>query len=351
MGTAFASGGTATVYSTTLTGFANGFDHSGGSLVAYGNALSGSGTGVAFASDGTATVHDNTAIDFAVAFDHSGSTLLAYGNVVSGTGTAFLLSGGATAYGNTATGFDTAFDLSGATLTAYANNLESFDTALAWSGGSWNLNHNWWGTAFAPNPPAGLDPQSWSMRLGAPVESWASGGGSATLGDAELGGGTGTAVIVSHGRDPANAPFGIGDTPSAETCSDYYDFFTVGGSGLWTVEVPVDPACDTTFTQGKLFWAPDVTQCVAAGDTDCYDLVPSVGQEAGPPRQLVFANVPVNYLYGTLFTAGSQDGDDPTALTLMHLSARSSGGTALALAGALLLSACTLAIARRWRKK
>jgi hypothetical protein len=126
------------------------------------------------------------------------------------------------------------------------------------------------------------------------------------------------AVIVSHGRELANAPFGVGDTPAAETCSDYYDFFTVGGSGTWTVKVPVDAnsACDTTFDNHRLFWATDITQCAEADNTDCYDLISGVTQEAGSPRRLT-VDVSTSYLYGTPFTAGRQDGGDPTAVTLV----------------------------------
>lgn len=229
---------------------------------------------------------------------------------------------------NSVTGFDTAVQMAGSgtavvkgvrfngnlttlaqssgVLTAYANSIEGFNVPFAHTGGEYDLQHNWWGT-YADLPPAGLDAATWATRLGAPVENWAEGDGSASLGAAQVNGGGGTAVIVSHGR--VNAPFGadIAAKP-ALTCSAYYDFFTVDGSGTWQVTVPVDDhaACnENTRDARRLFWMPERAACPPAAGEACWQLLPGVSI-AG--QNLVVSGLSVADLDGTPFTAGDEDG-------------------------------------------
>lgn len=178
-------------------------------------------------------------------------------------------------------GFDiqttgTVFDLSACTFTAYANNISSFATARSGAGGAVNLFHNWWGTnSPTQTAPSGLSAADWQARLGAPVNTWADGNSSASLGNANLSGGAGTAVIVSHGRGLSNAPFGSGIDPDANAmCSDYYDFFTEGGSDNWNVTVPVSDTAvcnDNVLTPGFIYWIPVTTtyssECSPADNT------------------------------------------------------------------------------------
>jgi uncharacterized repeat protein (TIGR01451 family) len=256
------------------------------------------GTAVALTSSGSMTVQNSlgtiTGFDLAVA--------------VHGSGTA-------TVKGNSFAGNITLFDQSNGTLVAYANNIEGFTTAVNASGGSHNLAHNWWGTYSDP-APAGLDAPSWAARLGAPVVSWADGSGTAVSGSAQLTGGSGTAVIVNHGR--ANWPFGNGIVGSANMmCSDYYDYFTVNGSGLWSVVLPVDntAGCNTyTLAELELYWIMDITECNMPNAPDCWDLISTNVSANG--QNLVASGLSVTDLGGTPFVAGDNEGSTPTAVVL-----------------------------------
>ncbi|HTP10557.1 MAG TPA: right-handed parallel beta-helix repeat-containing protein, partial [Anaerolineae bacterium] len=231
--------------------------------------------------------------------------------------------GGLRLTGNTLNNNPIVFDQSGGTLLAYANSIGNFTTGLNSSGGTANLKHNWWGTYVDP-APSGLSASDWQARLGAPIQAWIDGANAVTLGSANLSGGVGTAVIVDHGRGSANAPFGNGIAPYANNmCSDYYDFFTVNGSGSWTVSVPVDntAACNSqTLDPGKVFWIPYTTnygvECTANNGA-CWDLVATNVITSG--QNIVVSNLSVAELGGTPFVAGSTTGTDPTAVALVSL--------------------------------
>jgi hypothetical protein len=139
-----------------------------------------------------------------------------------------------------------AINNSGGTVTAYANNIIGGITA-----GSGSYSHNWWGSYTVQ--PSGVSNDDWGKRLGAAVEGY----GIGSLGLASVTGGTGTAVVVSHGRGHTNAPFGHATAEDGNTqCSDYYDFFVASGSGgNWLVSVPIDnrPSCDIVYTSKTLF--------------------------------------------------------------------------------------------------
>ena len=202
-------------------------------------------------------------------------------------------------------------------LTAYANHLLAGTTAgLPGSAATLNARHNWWGTYATM--PTGVDADSWQYRLGASITAW----GVGTEGDASLvaAGGSGTGVIVNHGRGLANVPFGAGIAPYAdEMCSDYYDFFVVNPSGNWTVSVPTDgtAACDNTRTSGALYQfaldgtAPD-TACVGGA---CWQVPTGVALAGNNLAVTVAADV---ILQGTPFVAGdaTPDSNKPTAVVL-----------------------------------
>ena len=137
----------------------------------------------------------------------------------------------------------TAFECGSGILNAYANNLFNVVNGVSGSGCTVNLEHNFWGV-YDGSGPSGLSPDDWTARLGNVVEAYSDAtftipGGSVTLNGAALGGGTGTAVIVSHGKN--YPPFGNGITPYINSmCGDYYDFFVRGGNGNWYISMPVD---------------------------------------------------------------------------------------------------------------
>jgi len=233
--------------------------------------------------------------------------------------------------GNTLNDVDTVFTITNGDFVAYANNITNFtDGGLTSATGTFNARHNWWGTHATQ--PTGVDNDSWNYRLGAPVASWSDGSGSATLGGASLTG-TGTGVIVSHGRGLANVPFGKGNDPYASAmCSDYYDLFVLNGSGNWTAVVPVDAgaACDVTFNTGKLYHftltgdMPDTT-CSGSG---CWNVPAGT---TGASRTLQVTLDADTLLQGTPFIAGSEEtgtdpgGMDPTMVTLAAFDAAPQG--------------------------
>ncbi len=258
-------------------------------------------------------------------------------NWTGGVGSLFTIgTGNLTVKGLNLTNASTVFNQAGSgTLTAYANNILTSTTAYTGSGTS-SIGHNYWGTTDPLAPPeTGLSAGDWAKRLGASRNTWAEGIGSATLisgtNTASLSGGSGTAVVVSYGRGLANAPFGNGITPYAnQMCSDYYDFFTVGGSGTYTASVPVDntPNCNTsTLNAKKVFWVVDLSQCSPSTNTACWGLVPTATLTVTISGQkLVVSGLTVIQLGGTPFVAGDTSGSDPTAITLREMDAASSDG-------------------------
>ena len=234
--------------------------------------------------------------------------------------------------GNTLDQVDTVFDIANGNLVAYANNITNFGDAGLTSavGGTFNARHNWWGAHTVK--PTGVDDDSWRYRLGAPVESWSDGSGSAALAGATLSGGSGTAVIVNHGRLLAKAPFSNGVDPYAsQTCSAYYDFFTMGGSGEWSVTVPVDDTagCNTnTLAKSRLYWIPAITSCDGDATPSCWANPVTI---AIAEQNLVASGLSTDMLDGTPFVAGDSSGGldptgaVPTAIFLASFSAMPEG--------------------------
>ncbi len=325
----------------------------GGILAGQRNVISGNGGRGIDVSGATAT--GNTAKGNYVGYGADGSTALANG----GGGFALSTAGSSlVAAGNQVrgAGAQPAFRVSGGTLTAYANNLSGFSAGLATTGGTFNGGHNWWGSAFTQ--PTGLSAAVWQARLGAPVASWAEGSGSATPGSAVLSGGTGTAVIVSHGRGLSGAPFGNGVAPFVDQmCSEFYDFFTVGGGGTWQADVPVDnnAACNTNIlTPMLLAWIPPATvystECTPADNAACWDGVPTARVQAPGGQILRITGLTVPELGGTQIVAGDSSGNDPTTISLADFTARAGTNSWLvaiaAAAGLFTLGAALIVIKR-----
>lgn len=254
-----------------------------------------------------------------------------------------------TVRGNDINNVDTALRSRGtnSTLTAYANNITNFTSGgLTSSAGTINARHNWWGTHSTQ--PAGVDNDSWNYRLGAVVSSW----GLGSLGSASLtaAGGSGTGVIVSHGRGLANVPFGKGVVPFANAmCSDYYDFFVLG-SGDWTVSVPTDAGtqCDATRTDEVLYQfllsgtMPDAT-CTGGA---CWDVPTGVSLSGSNLQVTVDADA---ILEGTPFVAGGADPDssDPTAVTLSTFNPTSNSMMGLLLTALVLFGSTAVLLWKR----
>jgi hypothetical protein len=217
------------------------------------------------------------------------------------------LDGGSTASAFTATGTGT--------LTAYANNLTHFTGAYTGSGTPL-IGHNYWGTQVYSAPaPTGMPAAEWLKRMGAPVTSYAEGSGGASLGNATLTGGTGLAVIVNFGRGTANAPFTNGVAGHVDAmCSAFYDYFTLGGSGSWTLHLPVDatPAgcVDNTLNQNRMLRITDIAQC-APTDSACWHAVPAVTHTGS---DLALTGLTAADLDGTHFVASDASGKTPTAI-------------------------------------
>jgi hypothetical protein len=315
------------------------------------NTLSDAGIGLLNETPATVLVHQNTltANNTGVSVTAGGMRLISNTLSSNVTGVEVQSSSVITAAGNTLVTHTTVFSQTGGTLIAYANSIENFTTGLIDGGGcTTNLKHNWWGTYSDP-APTGLSAADWQARLGAPIQAWIDGSDSATLGNANLTGGTGTAVIVNHGRGLTQAPFGNGITPHADNmCSDFYDFFTVNGSGGWNVSVPVDntAACNSqTLNPGKVFWIPYTTtysiECTS-NNPACWDLIATNIITSG--QNIVVGNLSVAELGGTPFVAGSDGGNDPTAVTLTAFGAVPTAGNVVALMAVLLLASTFTAI-------
>lgn len=288
------------------------------------------------AANGTVTISGTYNIAASLISANSGANNVTLGgtgtlNWIGGAGALVTIgAGNVTLKGLNLTNAPTVFNRTGVgTLTAYANNITAF--TIAYTGaGTPAIGHNFWGTSDPlAVAPSGISVGEWAKRLGAPRVTWAEGVGSAMLITASLSGGTGTAVIVSHGRGLANAPFGNGLTPYAnQMCSDYYDVFTIGGSGTWTGQVPVDNTanCNTnTLNARKIFWITStLSACSPASSTGCWGLVPTTSLTVNISGQnLVISGLTVAQLGGTAFVAGDPSGNDPTAVTLRGFSGTS----------------------------
>jgi hypothetical protein len=257
--------------------------------------------------------------------DGSGGTgeLIAVNNTASATVRGATIQNATTVFNN----------LGSATLRAYANNIQTYTAAYSGSGTP-AIGHNYWGTNNpAAAAPSGMPGTEWPKRLGAPVSSWSDGTApaGASLGGASLtGGSAGTLVVVSHGRGAiSHVPFGNGIAPYAnQTCSDYYDFFTLSGSGTFTALVPVDnnPNCNTnTLTPRNVYWVTNLASCSSSTpNTLCWNLVSAGTSVNGQGIQI--AGLTNTDLGGTPFVAGDPSGRDPTAVTLTNFAATETVG-------------------------
>jgi hypothetical protein len=251
-------------------------------------------------------------IDLAITQGGAGNTV----NVVGGTVTikGCSIDGGGT----------TAIFQGAGTVTAYANNVTNYGSQAI--NGTVSAPHNWWGTYTSQ--PTGVTSADWGKRLGAEIESW----GEDTLGDASISGGTGTGVVISHGRGSGNAPFDQATTEDGNSqCSDYYDFFVApGGSGTWDVTVPIDDigGCDAVYNNRALFLFDASGTCMTSGspDVDCWDhLVDNLGYTVAQlgNRKLRWSGASTANLGGTPLASGNQDLNDPTAINMVSVSASS----------------------------
>ena len=274
------------------------------------------------AGNNTISIDDGTVVikDFAV--------------IAGGTTAAINVNGGiVTVKGNAIdANSSVAFNCLGGSLNAYANNLSNLGTAKNGSACTANLAHNWWGT-YDGSGPIGLG-SDWDARLGNLVESYSDGylsvpGGNVTLGGASMGGGTGTAIIVSHGKD--YPPFGNGIAKYINSmCGIYFDFFVRGGSGNWNVVMPVDnnPECTANvLNQHAVFKITNIADCAMLGDPACWDPVTVGVSIIGQTLQV--SGIPAFELSGTQYVVGSTDGSDPTAIRLRSLTASSARNTGL----------------------
>lgn len=306
-----------------------------------------------------------------VTFEEVSMEAIAPGTAVSVTGSGHLTMTGSS---QTVVGFDTAvamhgsgtalvkgvgfdgndvpFAQSSGTLNAYANNLTNWTTAYTGTGSA-QLGQNYWGTKVVSDTDPGLPAGDWDRRLGAAVSSWSDGTDSAALGQASLSGGSGTAVIISHGRGMANAPFGVGVAPFVDAmCSDFYDYFVRDGSGTWALTVPVDNnvGCQNQVRDPKrVYRITDYLECTAADASGCWDaLDPADISVVGD--NLVVANQSTASLNGTAITAGSGlGGEDPTVVVLDSLGQASNGAplTSLLLTGLVVMTLIFLLARKR----
>jgi hypothetical protein len=103
-------------------------------------------------------------------------------------------------------------------------------------------------------------------------------------------------------------------------CSDYYDYFTVNGSGTWSLELPVDNtlACNSsTLDRLKLYWITDIADCDAPNNAACWDLM--LNNVSANGQNLAASNLSVLDLGGTPFVAGDNSGFEPTAISLQAI--------------------------------
>ncbi|MCI0521416.1 MAG: hypothetical protein L0Z70_14305 [Chloroflexi bacterium] len=261
--------------------------------------------------------------------------------------------------GCTLSGGGNTFDGAAGTLAAYANNIGGYTTGTAFAG-TFNGRHNWWG-AGATEVGIG-DADAYAYRLGADVAAWGEGslGGASITADTA----TGTGVIVSHGRGDANAPFGQATTADGNTqCSDYFDVFTAPGAtaGNWLVTIPVDAGngCDYTYNNRQLFrfdltaGAPTPACTALPVDPLCWDDLKDTAAETlvqmGRTVGVRWQTASTAELGGTPIIAGNQDGNDPTAVTMQSVSARSQTAWLpwVILAAALLMAAGALMLLRK----
>jgi len=338
------SNGTAQVNGNAFRQYVNGLRVTGGTLYAERNTFTNITTAV-YVSGGLAEI---------------GGDLWNEKNTITG-GTAVAVSGGS-AYvkGNVLTGNATVFNHSAGTLNAYANSISGFTTAKSGTAVS-NLKHNYWNTS-SPNAaaPAGLSPEDWQARLGAPINDWAEGNGSVSLQGATLSG-TGRPQIVVHGDGAtlANRPFGSGKDPYvSQLCSDFYDLFAVDGTGTFDLSIPVDDKggtldCTTPLANRSLYWITSGTdyaaECLAFDDIRCWDSVGAAKTVTINGSNLEVGGLTPAELGGTQIVIGDINGLDPTAIELVELKAHSAAAPASVWIANLLGMLALLAAVLIWK--
>lgn len=262
-----------------------------------------------------------------------------------GSGAALTLQGvESVVAGNTIENNPLVFRLGTGKLNAYANNITNFVTALSREGGTFNGQHNWWGRSSGPAPD-GLEIDIWAQRLYAPVIEWSAGLGETTLGEANLNGGSGVAVIVSHPRDTFDSPYAekAGPPFSSLTCSPFYDFFVVEGSGLWTVQVPVDdtPECATVLDKRQISWYAEPERCFEISSQECWELVPPETIVAVEGRRVVVSDLDTEELATSIIVAGD---------FAAPFSFQSQKGLLIVISGVLIVLILAVSVWWRWSR-
>ncbi len=210
---------------------------------------------------------------------------------------------------------DPGINVAAGNATAYANNIVNGVS------GTGDFGYNWWGV-YDSDP--GATGNGWATRLGAAVEAY----GIGSLGQASVTGGTGTAVVISHGRGHENAPFGQATVEDGNTqCSDYYDVFVQAGSGTWQVSIPIDSGtgCDSVYQARLIAMLNMAPQCTDGSQIGgCWDSALDYGTSItqisdSNGRRLRVNGLETSALQGTPFVSGNQDDLGPTAVTLQGL--------------------------------
>jgi hypothetical protein len=320
------------------------------------NALADGGVVTTYGTHNIAAslISDNAGAN-SVTFDGTGTL-----NWTGGAGSLFTIGDGAvTVKGLNLTNATTVFNQTGAgALTAYANNILTFTTAYAGSGTP-AIGHNFWGTNDPlASAPTGMPAGQWSQRMGAQRSSWAEGTNAASLpvsnGMASLTGRVGTAVIVSHGRGAANAPFGNGSAPYVnQTCSDFFDLFTINGSGTYTASLPLDATAtciSNTLDLRRIFSIVNIANCSPSTNTACWAIFSAARVNIVAPN-LQITELTVAELGGTPLVAGDVNGGDPTAIQLRSISSGTSTPTPWLMLGSVLAAGGAVVVITRKRRR
>jgi CSLREA domain-containing protein len=249
----------------------------------------------------------------------------------AGSAAVQLQSGNLVVKGITISGGTQPFEVNGGSLVAYGNNLTGYAQAVQLNAGSASLGHNWWGDYNDAGRPTNLSNADWNSRLGASVQHFVDGSGSVSLSDALAGAnaelsGNGTLVLVSHGSGLAAVPFGKGTLEHTQNaCAEYYDFFVLGGSGDYTLLLPVKTGPCATYAETRpaffhfLLDGGGATQPTCDPLANCWVRIPATYNSTD--RQLS-ATVSVDLLHGTPFSTPNEAGKTPTAVQLFNLEAR-----------------------------
>jgi hypothetical protein len=141
--------------------------------------------------------------------------------------------------------------------------------------------------------------------------------------------GSGTLAIVFHDSGLTAVPFGKGVlAPTQNACAEYYDFFVLGGSGSYTLLLPVKADACATYLEAHpwvlhfLLDGSGVTQPTCTPINTCWV---SVAATYNSTNRQLSATLSVDLLHGTPFSAPNEVGQTPSVIQLLDLEARSSG--------------------------